>query len=46
MMMGWIYPGEAQGHEFVYSSQRESRLAESGKLVTVNIGAGGTVKIG
>lgn len=46
MLMGWIYPGQTQGHEFVYSSQRESRLAEAGKLVTVNIGAGGTVKIG
>lgn len=46
MLMGWIYPGQNQGHEFVYSSQRESRLAEAGKLVTVNIGAGGTVKIG
>jgi len=46
MLMGWIYPGQTQGHEFVYSSQRESQLAEAGKLVTVNIGAGGTVKIG
>lgn len=45
MLMGWIYPGQTQGHEFVYSSQRESRLAEAGKLVTVEIGSGGTVKI-
>jgi hypothetical protein len=46
MIMGWIYPGQTQGHEFVYSSQRESQLAESGKLVVVDIGNGGTVTIG
>lgn len=46
LVIGWVYPGQIQGHTFVYSSQKENRLLESGKLVTVQIQSGGTVTIG
>lgn len=46
LVMSWVYPGQSQGHEFVYSPQRENQLAETGKLMTVQIPAGGTVSVG
>ena len=46
MLMGWIYPGQTQGHEFVYSRQKENQISETGKLMTVQIPIGGTVTVG
>lgn len=46
VLVSWIYPGESQGHKFVYSPQKENQLSETGKLMTVQIPVGGTVSIG
>lgn len=46
MIIGWIYPGQLQGYEFTYSPQRENQIAESGKMLTLNIPIGGTVSVG
>ncbi len=46
LLVSWTYPGESQGHKFVYSRYQESQLAETGKLMTVQIPIGGTVSIG
>jgi hypothetical protein len=34
MLMSWFYPGEAYGHEFLYSPRQESQLSE-GSQITV-----------
>jgi len=46
LLISWTYPGESQGHEFVYSTEKENQLTETGKLITVQIPVGGTVSIG
>jgi len=46
LLIGWIYPAQLQGHEFVYSPQRENQIAESGHMMTLNIAPGGTVSVG
>lgn len=45
-LVSWTYPGESQGHRFVYSHQKESQITETGKMMTVQIPVGGTVSIG
>jgi len=45
MMIGWVYPGHRQGHEFVYSREKESQLSETGHVATVQIPTGRTVEI-
>lgn len=39
MLMSWFYPGEAIGHEFVYSPHRASQLSE-GSQITVTARSG------
>jgi hypothetical protein len=46
LLVSWTYPGESQGHEFVYSRQTENQLSETGKFMTVQIPIGGTVTVG
>ncbi len=46
LLVSWTYPGESQGHKFVYSRQKENQLSETGKLMTVQIPIGGTVTVG
>lgn len=46
LLISWIYPGQLQGHEFVYSAKLENQLAESGHMLTMNIPNGGTVSAG
>lgn len=46
LLVSWTYPGESQGHEFVYSRQKENQISETGKLMTVQIPIGGTVTVG
>lgn len=46
LMVGWIYPGQTQGHQFIYSAQQENRVSENGKLMTVQIPDGGRVNVG
>jgi hypothetical protein len=45
-LVGWIYPGEDIGHEFVYSRRKERQFSEAGHLATVQIPNGGAVTIG
>jgi hypothetical protein len=46
IVIGWIYPEQLQGHEFQYSAQRESQMAESGYMLNLNIPNGGTASGG
>lgn len=45
MLMRWFYPGEAIGHEFLYSPRRERQLSK-GSQITVTAQSGSTVSAG
>jgi hypothetical protein len=46
LIIKWIYPGQFQGHEFVYSPKRENQLAKSGHMMTIDIPNGGAASVG
>jgi hypothetical protein len=45
MLLNWVYSGQIDGYEFVYSRQKNSQLSETGSVAAVQIPNGGTVKI-
>lgn len=46
LLISWIYAGNIQGHEFLYSARRENQLAERGQIRTMNIPNGGRATVG
>ena len=44
-LLDWYYPGRTDGHEFVYSSERQKQLDEE-KHETIAINVGDTITVG
>lgn len=35
MLVSWFYPGQTEGHRFVYSPQQESQLADANRITVM-----------